>query len=179
MPRCRPMTNEPGSRSPRVVNGWALFAHPLFLDQVETLIQQVETLQRKDSVGYVRKNASKRLAAMSKLAFEVIPQDPTRAEYRQGHTLGEGRQHGFRAKFFQQYRLFFRYHAPSQVIVYASVNDQDSQRAYESGNDAYRVFRKMLASGHPPDDWNRLLAEARAETARWQQVSAQASATQP
>ena len=42
MPRCRPMTNEPGSRSPLVVNGWALFAHPLFLDQVETLIQQVE-----------------------------------------------------------------------------------------------------------------------------------------
>lgn len=179
MPRCRPMTNEPGSRSPRVVNGWALFAHPLFLDQVETLIQQVETLQRKDSVGYVRKNASKRLAAMSKLAFEVIPQDPTRAEYRQGHTLGEGRQHGFRAKFFQQYRLFFRYHAPSQVIVYASVNDQDSQRAYESGNDAYRVFHKMLASGHPPDDWDLLLAEARAETARWQQVGAQTSATQP
>lgn len=116
---------------------------------------------------------------MTKRAFEVIPQDPTRTEYRQGHTLGEGRQHGFRAKFFQQYRLFFRYHAPSQVIVYAWVNDQDSQRAYASGNDAYRVFRKMLASGHPPDDWNLFLAEARAETARWQQVGAQASATQP
>ncbi len=179
MPRCRPMTNEPGSRSLLVVNGRALFAHPLFLDQIETLIQQVEALQRKDPVGYVRKNASKRLAAITKLAFEVIPQDPTRTEYRQGHTLGEGRQHWFRAQFFQQYRLFFRYHAPSQVIVYAWVNDQDSQRAYESGNDAYRVFRKMLASGHPPDDWNLLLAEARAETARWQQVGAQASATQP
>ena len=65
------------------------------------------------------------------------------------------------------------------MIVYAWVNDQDSQRAYASGNDAYRVFRKMLASGHPPDDWNLFLAEARAETARWQQVGAQASATQP
>ena len=28
---------------------------------------------------------------------------------------------------------------------------------------AYRVFRKMLESGHPPDDWSKLLAEARAE----------------
>ena len=173
------MTNEQGSLSPLVVNGGAIFAHPVFLDQVETLIQQVEALQRKDPMGYVRKNASKRLAAIVKLAFEVIPQDPARTEYRQGHTLGEGRQHWFRAQFFQQYRLFFRYHAPSQVIVYAWVNDEDTQRAYESGNDAYRVFRKMLASGHPPDSWDLLLAEARAETARWQQVGAQASATQP
>lgn len=179
MPRWRPMTNERESFSPLVVNGWALFAHPLFLDQIETLIQQVEALKRKDPVGYVRKNASKRLAAIAKLAFEVIPQDPARVEYRQGHTLGAGRQHWFRAKFFQQYRLFFRYHAPSQVIVYAWVNDEDTPRTYESGDDAYRVFRKMLASGHPPDDWDLLLAEARAETARWRQVGAQAKATQP
>lgn len=29
-----------------------------------------------------------------------------------------------------------------------------------------KVFRKMLESGHPPDDWNQLLAEARAEGQR-------------
>ncbi|WP_338052569.1 type II toxin-antitoxin system YhaV family toxin [Rhodocyclus purpureus] len=57
-------------------------------------------------------------------------------------------------------RLFFRYHAPSKVIVFAWVNDDASKRAYESSDDAYRVFRKMLESGHPPDDWNELLAEA-------------------
>jgi toxin YhaV len=179
MPRWQPMTNERGSLSPLVINGWSIYAHPLFLNPVETLIQQVEALQRKDPVGYLRKNASKRLAAIAKLAFEVIPQDPARAEYRQGHTLGEGHKHWFRAPFFQQYRLFFRYHAPSRVIVYAWVNDKDTLRAYESGNDAYWVFRKMLASGHPPDDWDLLLAEARAETTRWQQVGAQASPTQP
>ena len=33
---------------------------------------------------------------------------------------------------------------------------------------AYRVFRKMLESGHPPDDWSKLLAEARAEGKRLQ-----------
>lgn len=33
------------------------------------------------------------------------------------------------------------------------VNAEDSKRAYESRDDAYRVFRKMLDSGHPPDDW--------------------------
>ena len=66
-------------------------------------------------------------------------------------------------RFLQQYRLFFRYHAPSKVIVFAWVNDEGTKRVYESSDEAYRVFRKMLQSGHPPDDWKQLLAEARAE----------------
>ena len=149
--------------APLVVNGWTLFAHPLFLDQIETLIREVEALKQKDPSGYLQKNASKRLAAIGKLVFEIIPQDPARAEYRQGNTLGEGHTHWFRAKFFLRYRLFFRYHAPSKVIVYAWVNDELTKRAYESNDDAYRVFRKMLERGHPPDDWNKLLNEARVE----------------
>ena len=82
-----------------VVNGWAIFAHPLFLDQLELLAQQVEAFRQTDPAGFVKKNATKRLAAIAKLAFEVIPQDPTRAEYRQGNTLGEDHRHWFRAKF--------------------------------------------------------------------------------
>jgi len=146
--------------APIVVNGWTLFAHPLFLQQLQFLTQQVGELQRKDPKGYVRKNATKRLTAIRQLAFEVIPQDPTRPEYRQGDTLGEAHRHWFRAKFFQQYRLFFRYHLPSQTIVYAWVNDEATKRAYDSRQDAYRVFSRMLADGHPPDDWPQLLIEA-------------------
>lgn len=152
--------------APLVINGWMIFAHPLFLDQLELLTRQVEAHKQKDPVGYAKKNASKRLVAITKLAFEVIPQDPTRPDYRQGGTLGEEHKHWFRAKFFQQYRLFFRFHAASKVIVYAWVNDEDTKRAYESSDDAYRVFRKMLESGHPPDDWDRLLTEARIESSR-------------
>lgn len=48
-------------------------------------------------------------------------------------------------------------------IVFAWVNDEDSKRAHDSNDDTYRVFRKMLESGHPPDDWSQLLAEARVE----------------
>lgn len=143
-----------------VINGWTIFAHPLFLAQVEALTTQVEALKQKDPAGYLKKNASKRLAAINKLIFEVIPQDPARPEYRQGSTLGAEHAHWFRAKFFQQYRLFFRYHASSKVIVFAWVNDEDTKRAYDSADDAYRVFRKMLVSGHPPDDWDELLKEA-------------------
>lgn len=151
--------------APLVIHGWTVFVHPLFLAQIEALILQVESLKQKDPAGYVKKNASKWLAAITKLAFDVIPQDPTRPEYRQGGTLGDAHKHWFRAKFFQQYRLFFRYHAAAKVLVFAWVNDDDSKRAYESSDDAYRVFRNMLEGGHPPDDWDMLLAEARAENA--------------
>lgn len=160
-----------GKPTPLVIHGWTIFAHPLFLAQMEALAQQVEVLKQKDPVGYVKKNASKRLAAITQLAFDVIAQDPSRAEYRQGVTLGDEHKHWFRAKFFQQYRLFFRYHAPSKVIVFAWVNDDGTKRAYDSSDDVYRVFRKMLESGHPPDDWSQLLAEARAEGERLQRFA--------
>ena len=130
--------------APLIIHGWTIYAHPLFLAQVEALARQVESFKQKDPAGYVRKNASKRLAAVLKLAFDVIPHDPTRPEYRQGGTLGEDRQHWFRAKFFQQYRLFFRYHASSQVIVFAWVNDEDSQRAYQSGDDACTASNDLI-----------------------------------
>ena len=157
---------------PLVIHGWTVYVHPLFLAQIEALAEQVDALKLKDPVGYVKKNASKRLAAITKLAFDVIPQDPMRPEYRQGGTLGDEHKHWFRAKFFQQYRLFFRYHAPAKVIVFAWVNDEDTKRAYESSDDAYRVFRKMLESGHPPDDWNQLVSEARAQGLRLQRFAA-------
>jgi toxin YhaV len=158
--------NELKKNPPLVLHGWTVFSHPLFLAQIEALTRQVESIQQKDPIGYSRKNATKRLAAITKLAFDVIPQDPTRPEYRLGTTLGVDHKHWFRAKFYQQYRLFFRFHAPSKIIVFAWVNDDSTKRAYESSDDAYAVFRKMLASGHPPDDWDRLLAECQSDLAK-------------
>jgi toxin YhaV len=146
--------------TPVIIHDWTIFAHPLFLAQLDTLYEKVELLKQKDAIGYGKKNAAKRLAAIHKLAFDVIPQDPTRSEYRQGSTLGEEYKYWFRAKFFQQYRLFFRYHLESRVIVYAWVNDEDTKRAYENSDDAYRVFRKMIQNGHPPGSWEQLLIEA-------------------
>jgi toxin YhaV len=144
---------------PLVVNGWIILAHDLFLDQVEALIREVEQAKRKDPIGYRQKNAAKRLAAIARLAFEVIPQDPERDEYRQGDTLGPDRKHWLRAKFFQQYRLFFRYRKAEKVILYAWVNDTETLRAYGAKTDAYAVFKKMLARDRPPDDWRKLIAE--------------------
>ena len=162
--------------APLVVNGWVIFAHPVFVDQLEILTEQVEALKRKDPKGWASKNPSKCLAAIGMLAFEVIPQDPTRPEFRQGDSLGDEHRHWFRVKFFQQYRLFFRYHAQARLIVLAWVNDENTKRAYDSADDAYRVFRKMLASGHPPSDWNQLLAEARAGSQRLARLASRGAA---
>lgn len=144
-----------------MVNGWCLLAHSFFLNQYENLINEVENIRKKHPLHYKEKNSTKRLAAIQKLTFEKIPQDPTLLEYRQGITLGEENKHWFRAKFFQQYRLFFRYHLESKIIVYAWVNDEDTKRAYGNKSDAYYVFKKMLKSGNPPNDWNGLLNEAK------------------
>ncbi|MSQ72489.1 MAG: type II toxin-antitoxin system YhaV family toxin [Betaproteobacteria bacterium] len=150
--------------SPLLVNGWSLFAHPLFFDQIEALTSKVEALKARVPRTYKQKNSTKRLAAICKLALEIIPEDPGRSEYRQGGTLGDKRKHWFRARFYRQYRLFFRFHATEKIIVHAWVNDEDSKRACESGGDACHVFRRMLNAGHPPEDWDKLLKEARSSS---------------
>jgi uncharacterized protein (DUF488 family) len=74
--------------APLAIHGWTVFAHPLFMSQVEALVEPVEALKKQDPTGYVKKNTTK--------------------------------------------------------------------RAFESRDDAaYRVFRQVLESGHPPDDWHR------------------------
>ena len=145
---------------PLVVNGWSIYAHPLFLDQIEELAGQVEAKKRKAPKGYRSTNCAKRLAAIHKLVTGDIPADPGNSKFRQGSALGARRKHWFRAKFFQQYRLFFRFDSSSKVIVLAWVNDEKSLRSYGSKTDAYAEFKKALDKGNPPDDFNALLREA-------------------
>ena len=159
------------SSSPLIINGWKVFAHPLFLDQIEKAVEKVKKSQKKHPKDYQNKNPAKHLKAIRKVAFEAIPLDPARSEYRQGATLGTVNKHWFRAKFQGQYRLFFQYDTESRTIILAWVNDDKCLRAYESKTDAYAVFRKMLGKGHPPGSWDELLSEARAETARLRQLS--------
>jgi toxin YhaV len=145
-------------------NGWTLYAHPAFLEQLATLTQHVAASAQKDPENYRQKKATKRLAAIKDLMLEIIPGDPMRTDYRQGDTLGDRHKHWFRAKFFQQYRLFFRFSEEHRVIVFGWVNDDETKRAYDSKTDAYAVFAKMLGSGRPPDNWDALLLEANAVT---------------
>ncbi len=107
-----------------VVNGWSIFLHLLFHGQITRQRELVEKRRQKDPAGYLNKNATKRLAAITRLAFEIIPQ------------------------------------VGAKIIVYAWVNDDDTLRAYDSKDDAYRVFRKMLDGGNPPASWEELLEQS-------------------
>lgn len=162
------MTNEEPI-SPIKINGWYILAHPEFLDQAEQLMSAVAKHKEKYPDTYRTKNNAKRLFALFTLAFEEIPRNPESADYRQGRTLGEAHKHWMRAKFYQQYRLFFRYRAAEKIIVYGWVNDEDTLRAYGSNTDAYNVFKKMLGKGKPPTDWKSLVAQAKAAVSRLNQ----------
>jgi len=151
---------------PFVANGWTILLHPLLLDELEALVVAVERLRKKDPKSYRQKRATKKLAAILKLITEVVPSDPSRPEYRHGGTLGERYRHWFRAKFAQQYRLFFRYSLRERILIFAWVNDENSLRAYESGTDAYKVFARMLGRHQPPDDWDVLKKAVERERAR-------------
>ncbi|MCO6188309.1 type II toxin-antitoxin system YhaV family toxin [Rhizobium sp. L1K21] len=143
------------------INGWIIKAHPLFLDQLEKLVSAVETLKHKEPSTYQDHANTKLLAAIEKLIFHDIPEDPTREKYRQGNTLGAKRKHWFRAKFGNgRFRLFFRYSSSAKIIIYAWVNDDRTLRTYGAKTDAYSVFKGMLDEGNPPDDWNALLNAA-------------------
>lgn len=148
------------------VQGWDQFAHPLLLDQLDKLVAAVERERAKKPKSYQSGANAKLLAALQRLIFEVIPEDPSRAEYRQGSTLGADRKYWFRAKFGGgRFRLFFRYDSKSRIIVYAWVNDETTLRTYGAKTDAYAAFRGMLDKDTPPDGWDALLRAASKEPA--------------
>jgi toxin YhaV len=145
-----------------IVNGWTIYTHPLFLDQLARLIAAVERDRKNSPKNFAEKLNAKLLKAIGTIALERIPQDPTDKRYRLGDTLGANQKHWFRDKFGNgRFRLFFRYDSKVKIIIYARVNDADTLRTYGSKSDAYAVFSSMLRDGNPPDDWERLLAACR------------------
>jgi toxin YhaV len=140
-----------------LANGWRLFVHPLFAQQLERLTSQVEALAAKDPETYRSQPATKLLATIRRYIWEIIPNNPNAAEFRQGNTLGSDNRHWFRAKFHDRYRLFYRFSRQDKVIIYAWVNDEDSLRKAGSTTDPYSIFRNMLASGNPPRDMAQLM----------------------
>ena len=142
-------------------HGWTLIAHPLFLDQLETLIAAATRARRADPDGSLGNANVKLLAAVLDLVLDRVPRAPLSAEYRQGNTLGTEHQHWFRVKFgANRFRLFFRADSASRIIVYAWFNNRDTLRKSGAATDPYVVFSGMLARDNPPSDWRALLAAA-------------------
>ena len=138
--------------------GWRLLFYTEFSRQRGRLKEAAERARRKNPQGFESNANVKLLRAVDRAVSEVIPQDPSRAEYRQGNTLGRDYRHWRRAKIGRRFRVFFRYDAKARVIVYIWMNDEGTLRSSGSRTDPYAVFARMLAQGNPPDDWASLIA---------------------
>ncbi|MDP2833424.1 MAG: type II toxin-antitoxin system YhaV family toxin [Pseudomonadota bacterium] len=141
-------------------HGWTLLFHDCVIEQLRKL-QAAERAEASDPAGYAGNANVKLFRALSHLILDVLPGDPSREEYRQGNTMGTAHRHWRRAKIGRRFRLFFRYDSRAKVIVYVWVNDAQTLRSAGSKSDPYAVFEKMLGRGHPPDDWEKLLAASR------------------
>jgi len=107
--------------------------HPLFVDQLAKLIEAVEREKATNPDAYRNGANAKLLAAILKLILDVIPNDPSAPDFRQGDTLGANRKHWFRAKFGAgRFRLFFRFSSSAKTIVFGWVNDGTTLRTYGS-----------------------------------------------
>ena len=143
-------------------NGWKLYGHRLFVDQLNKLVLEVKQLRQNDPMGYEAHPKAKFLATINRLIRETIPEDPAAPEYRQGNTLGKSNKHWFRAKLHGRYRLFFRFSTQHKIIVYTWLNDEKTLRKAGARTDPYFLFQSMLKSGDPPQNFEQLLADSTA-----------------
>lgn len=70
----------------------------------------------------------------------MSPQEPENASYLQRDTLADGNRPWFRADFFHQHRLFFRFRSRHRTIILAWVSDEKAKRAHGARVEASQVF---------------------------------------
>jgi toxin YhaV len=138
------------------VNGWKLYKHPAFSQVLDKLIGDVRAVAVEDRTHHPKAKLLKRIL---EIIAEEIPQNPSAEKYLQGNTLGTPHRHWYRAKFLQRYRLFFRFSSEHKIIIYAWLNDESTLRKSGAKTDPYTTFRKRLAQGDPPSDWEELLSD--------------------
>ena len=109
-------------------NGWTLLFHRCLVDQLSRLKAAHDRAIRNNPRGASANANVKLYVALAHLMLRVIPEDPSRDEFRQGSTLGPDFRHWRRAKVGRRFRIFFRYDSGSKMIVYAWVNDENSPR---------------------------------------------------
>lgn len=136
-----------------VVNGWRLIGDRHFMEAFGELQAKALREQSLGKFGF----SSKLLARVVRVTTEVVPEAPNSPNFRLGKSLGEKYKSWCRAKFAQQYRIFFRYNSEYRAIIYSWFNDENTLRAYGSKTDAYKEFAKMLDNGKPPTDFDELL----------------------
>ena len=140
---------------------WLLLGHTEFLNQLQLFREANRQVKQKIGPDSIHSKQAQQLKALTLAIWTKVPSNPSQPEFRLGNSLGKEHTHWFRAKFLQQFRLFFRYSTKSEIVAYGWVNDPETLREYGSKTDAYAVFKKMLESGRVPNNWDELVAESK------------------
>jgi len=144
-------------------HGWNLLFHDCLIEQLQKLDAAATRAQAQDPEGFESNANVKLFDALATVILEAVPNNPSRDEYRQGNTMGPAFRHWRGAKIGRHFRLFFRFDSKARIIIFAWVNDEHSLRSSGTKTDPYVVFQKKLKSGHPPDDWDALLAASKTD----------------
>ncbi|MFJ5297836.1 type II toxin-antitoxin system YhaV family toxin [Pseudomonas sp. NPDC088368] len=143
-----------------VINGWALFGHPLFLNRLKSLIEEVESLVDRDPSGFHHHPHYKFFEKVDTSVRERVPENPAAQGYVLGNTLGKDCRHWRRVKsgLPHRYRLFFQFrNDASRRIVYAWLNDETTLRKDGARTDVYATFKALLRNGGMPKTFADLL----------------------
>lgn len=145
-----------------IENGWALYAHPFFVQRLTDLLEEVKRLAVKDPHGFHRHPHYEFFDAVTNNILVTVPSDPAHKNYLIGGTLGRTHQHWRRVKkqgLPNRYRLFFLFRSTApKTIIYAWLNDETCIRREGDRRDVYKVFQRMLESGRIPSGFTELLA---------------------
>ncbi|AMF97724.1 hypothetical protein AL538_08325 [Vibrio harveyi] len=150
----------------------SLYALQIFIDRLEALIAEVETLAGTNEHFYEHPSY-KLLDSVNKMIYEVVPSNPSAKEYNLGRTLDKrdkdtkGNSNNYtswkRVKNHlpARYRLFFKYQTSTpQPIIYAWLNDNKTLRKEGAKTDVYMTFLRLLKAGTIPNSWQELVDEA-------------------
>lgn len=143
------------------INGWSLFAHAIFIDDVYALLDEVEALVQADVHAAVGSPSYALLKCVMTSVKVRVPANPGHRDFLLGNTLGRGNRHWHRVKkgMPNRYRLFFQYQSTSpKSVTYAWFNDGDTLRKAGSKTDCYAVFKRHVATGRIPSDYATLKA---------------------
>ena len=142
-------------------DGWSIYFHKLFAQQIKEQVQEVKNLKLKLSEEEFVKHFEVKLLAAIRIGIkQKIPQNPFAPYFRLRGTLK--RYHRLKKMGLnERYRLFF--------LPFDSV-DQEKQkiivilwlgfpRKEGDKNDCYNVFSKMVSNGKFPTNIDELMME--------------------
>ncbi|MBE0548885.1 MAG: type II toxin-antitoxin system YhaV family toxin [Rubrivivax sp.] len=94
--------------------------------------------------------------------LHLLPDDAVRELRVEDKVFKPSRQSRLRVKgngLPRRMRLFVKFSASKEIIVYARLNGANTLRRQGGATDVHAVFRRILKAGNPPDSFEALMEQ--------------------